>query len=441
MKPGARIQAAIELLAAIEVGSAPADRTVDAYFRARRYAGSGDRSAVIELVYAVLRHRAGLDWRAPGEGGEAPDAAARRRVLAALVVLEGTNPAALATLFEDGPHSPGPLTSGELALLAALATPVAGDIPDWVRGNYPEWLDQALRERFGEALPAETAALNARAPVDLRVNRLKAPREDVLDRLAGDGIEAAACPLSPLGVRLAARTRITGHPLFREGAVEVQDEGSQVAALLAGVRPGEQVVDLCAGAGGKTLALAAEMANRGQVYACDRDARRLGRLAPRLVRAGAHNVQRRRLLGLEDPWLATVAGKADRVLIDAPCSGSGAWRRNPDAKWRLTPAALDDHVANQRALLDAGARLVRPGGRLVYVTCSLLAAENEAQVEAVLSRTPEYRPLPASAVWAETLGGTCPAPDPWLVFTPLRNGTDGFFIAVLERADAPEATG
>ena len=438
MRPGARIQSAIELLAEIEDGQRPADRLIEGYFRRRRFAGSGDRAAIVGLVYATLRRRAGLDWWIARAGGAESDgeAGARRRLLAALLHLEGHSAADVEGLFDGGRYAPRPLGPEERALLARLAEVgrEAAPIPDWVSGNYPQWLDQALRSRFGERLGEEMRALGERAPVDLRVNSLKAERPAVLERLRADGIAAEPCRLSPLGIRLAERVRITAHPIFSQGLAEIQDEGAQLVALLVDARPGAQVVDLCAGAGGKTLALAAAMENRGQVYACDTGVRRLERMAPRLQRAAVRNVQTRRLKGAGDPWLAALEGRADRVLLDTPCSGSGAWRRNPDAKWRLTPQVLAAHVEAQRGLLDQARRLVRPGGRLVYATCSLLECENEDQVEDFLARHPDFRLLPIGGVWSETVGGSCPSARPSLMLTPGRDGVDGFFAAVLQRS-------
>ncbi len=441
MRPGARIQSAIELLGQIEDREAPADRVVDGYFRRRRFAGSGDRAAILALVYAVLRRRAELDWRLERAGGEAVPAGprARPRVLAALALIEGREGPEIEALFDGARFAPPPLEEAERALLAALLAALASRageapaMPAWVRGNYPKWLADELAARFGDDLDDEARALNERAPVDLRVNRLKAGREAALERLRRDGVEAEPCRLSPLGIRLGRRARVTDRPAYRQGLVEVQDEGSQLVALIVGARPGEQVVDLCAGAGGKTLALAAEMANRGQLYACDVSAQRLARMAPRLQRAGVRNVQARHLGAEDERWLEALDGKADRVLLDAPCSGSGAWRRNPDAKWRLTPGELAAHAETQARLLARAARLVRPGGRLVYATCSLLRPENEARVEAFLAAHGGFRVLPVAEAWAESVGGVCPTDEPMLMLSPGRHGVDGFFVAVLAR--------
>ncbi len=437
MRPGARVAAAIEILSEIESGAAPADRAFARYFRTRRYAGSKDRGAVSDLVYGVLRRRGELEWRL--SGGAVPPASAQaapkgRRLLLAQLALEGHAAHDIAGLFDGEHHAPPPLDGGERDLVSVLEATRTNAPPDWAAGNYPAWLDEALRRRFGADLLPELVALNGRAPLDLRVNTLKAKREQVLDRLSADDIDAAPCPLSPHGIRLSQAAAITPHSIFRDGWVEVQDEGSQIVALLAGATPGMTVVDLCAGAGGKALALAAAMENRGQIFACDVSRRALDRLAARRNRAGVRNLQVQLLSDQRGAAaLADAHGLADRVLLDVPCSGSGAWRRNPDAKWRLTPAALDAHAARQRRLLSEGAALVRPGGRLIYATCSVLPGENEDQVDAFLAANADFVTRPVAEVWREVLPGDCPARGETLLLTPHRTDTDAFFVAVLDR--------
>lgn len=424
MTPGARLAAACELLdLAGQAGAA--DREVQAYFRARRYAGAKDRAWISEAVFMAERREAELRFLL-GEG-----ASARIRMLAALL-LDGRLTLPDLTMLCDGSgHAPAPLAEAERDLLAAALAHPAADRPDWVRGGYPLWLEAELRRRFGAELVAEMAALKARAPLDLRVNTLKASRPDVLAGLRAAGFDAAPTPFSPVGIRLAGHPRIDRLELAREGLVETQDEGSQLAALLVEARPGMTVVDLCAGAGGKCLALAAEMQGQGELVASDADAARLRRLEPRLARAGAGWVS---VLG---PKAATrrLAGRADRVLLDVPCSGSGTWRRQPWARWRLGPEELARDRRLQAELLEAGAALVRPGGRLVYVTCSLLPCENEDAVAAFLAGHPDFETWPIGAIWASTIGGAPPEPDDWLRLSPLRHGTDGFFVAVLRRKE------
>jgi 16S rRNA (cytosine967-C5)-methyltransferase len=435
MTPGARIEAAIELLQQIDEGRVPADDIVGEYFRRHRFAGAKDRAAISEHIYAVLRQRAMLDWWIAREGqGLAADA--RRRMLAALALIEAWTPEAVASACDGDRFRPSPLDQKEQKLVGALAGRKLEhrDMPPWVRGNYPEWLEPHLEAVFGRSLPRETAALNAPAALDLRVNRLKADDRDKLRaRLMRDGIEAARTPLSPLGLRVFERIPLATLEVFREGLVEVQEEGSQLAALLADARAGMRVVDFCAGAGGKTLALAAEMQNRGHLVACDVSATRLERATQRLRRAGASIVQRVPLESARDKWVKRHARSFDRVLVDAPCTGTGTWRRNPDAKWRLKPADLAELTALQAEILDSAARLAKPGGRVVYVTCSLLGEENEAQIERFLAAHGDFKLLPIAEIWRARIGGEPPAGE-MLRLTPARNGTDGFFVAVLERA-------
>jgi 16S rRNA (cytosine967-C5)-methyltransferase len=427
MTPAARIAAAVELLISIETGGA-ADRQVAAFFRSRRFAGAKDRTAITEQVYAILRQRGALGWRLRQARAEPSP---RNLVLAALAA-DGASE--ISALFDGSRFGSVPLDAGEQALLGRLRAQAQESLPDWARGAYPEWLDGELRDRFGPDLMAEMQALLQRAPVDLRVNRLKGNRGEAEAALAAIGIAAAPTPYSPLGLRLAGRADLARQVVFQSGLVEPQDEGSQLVALLVDAKPRMQVVDLCAGAGGKTLALAAEMQNRGQIYACDADARRLGRLAPRLERAGARNVQVHRLAGEGDALLAELAGKIDRVLLDVPCSGTGAWRRQPAARWRLTAADLERDRTLQAGMLERAAGLVKPGGRIVYATCSLLPSENERQVQAFLARHVEFTVLPVGGIWADAVGAALPdGCESYLRLTPHRQGTDGFFAAALQR--------
>jgi 16S rRNA (cytosine967-C5)-methyltransferase len=438
MTPGARIEAAIELLHAIEEERRPADDIVAAYFRRHRFAGAKDRAAMSQHIYAVLRQRAALDWWIAREGRGLPHDA-RRRLLAALVLIEGWTLRAIDEACDGDRFRPTPLAPPEKRLLEALPPEKIEhkDMPPDVRGNYPAWLHPHLEAVFGRGLQREVAALSGTAALDLRVNRLKAEdREKVRAALAREGVDAARTPLSPLGLRLFERVPLGTLETFRSGFVEVQDEGSQLAALLADARPGMRVVDFCAGAGGKTLALAAAMENRGHLVACDIAAKRLERATERLRRAGASIVQRVPLASARDKWVKRHAQGFDRVFVDAPCTGTGTWRRNPDAKWRLRPEDLAELTALQAEILDSAQRLVKPGGRLVYVTCSLLAEENEQQVAHFLAAHPAFWLLPVGPVWRAVMGTAPPAEGEMLRLTPGRHGTDGFFVALIERAAA-----
>jgi len=436
MTPGARAQTAIELLDALPADG-PADQFLSRYFRSHRYIGSKDRRAVAQLVYDVLRRRSQLDWWADdgGDNGAAPGN--RLRVIAVLALIERWDAAAIAEAFDGGRYRPQALDDTEIAALQRIADDGNGlDAPDQsdaVRCNYPAWLEPELRTSLGGDLAGELAALLEPAPVDLRVNRIKGSRGRAQAMLAEEGVETQPTPYSPDGLRLGARRTLPALKAFNQGFVEVQDEGSQLAALLVDARPGHAVADYCAGGGGKTLAFAATMENRGRIIACDTDERRLAAVGPRLARAGI-SIAEGALLDEAGQGEGLDPGVFDRVLVDVPCSGTGAWRRSPDAKWRFTEAALADEVARQRIILAAAADLPTPdGGRLVYVTCSILAAENERQIDWFLAARPDYALLPIGEIWTAAVGGAAPGPGPTLRLSPARTGTDGFFVAVLER--------
>ncbi|HYJ53116.1 MAG TPA: RsmB/NOP family class I SAM-dependent RNA methyltransferase [Allosphingosinicella sp.] len=391
MTPSARTQAAIELLdeiiEAARGGGAAADTLVSRYFKTRRYAGSKDRRAVRDLVFRAIRR-----------AGERPVSGR-----AAMLGLAQDMPELLDT-FDGSPHGP--------------ASPEA-DEPAAAPGIAPAW----IVDRFDPAITgAELEALLGRAPLDLRVNRLKGSRADALAQIP----DAEPSPLSPLGLRLPDGRRVEESDAWRDGLIEIQDEGSQLLCLGCEASPDMLVVDLCAGAGGKTLALAAEMANSGRIVASDTDRGRLARMDPRLQRAGVTIVEPKLLdPAREQAMLVDLAGQADLVLVDAPCSGSGTWRRNPETRWRLTPERLDRLTALQARLLDIGATLLKPGGRMVYAVCSLLSSEGRDQAASLTARSslvPEPVPIAAG-----TPSGT------GLLLTPARDQTDGFFVARWQR--------
>ena len=437
MTPAARIAAAIEILEQVDAAKAPADKTVTAYLRARRYIGAKDRRAIGQRVFGLLRAQARLDWWCAR--ADLAAAQARHRVLAGLVLIDGECAEVASALFDGGLYSPSALEPGERAAIEGLAgqSLVHPEQPTWVRLECPEWLLPDFEAAFGTDAEAELESLLDEAPLDLRVNGLKGEREAARRALAGAGIESAPTPVSPLGLRVSGRRAVTATEAFQTGLVEVQDEGSQLLALLADARPGLAVCDLCAGAGGKTLALGAAMGGQGRLVAADVEPGRLAAAKPRLRRAGLSGVELHRLEAGEDPWLAAQAGGFDRVLVDAPCSGTGTWRRSPDARWRLAPSRLEALQATQDQLLRTAAALVALGGRLVYATCSLLPTENEARVAAFLAAQPGFAPLPVETVWAEVLGAGPPVDASHaggLRLTPRRHGTDGFCLAILERA-------
>jgi 16S rRNA (cytosine967-C5)-methyltransferase len=434
--PGARVAATIELLDEIVSRSdRPADLVANAFFRARRFIGGGDRRAVSERVWGILRRHGQLRWWLERVGARL---SARTIVAADLLLVDGQSLEQLQAMFDGGRYRPAPLDDAEIQALHQLQGHTLGHPgqPDWVRLNVQEWVAPHLKEAYGDAWGREIAALEMPPPVDLRVNRLKATVEEAREALHREGIETEPMRYAPDGLRLKRRLSVVAGEAFQSGLVEVQDEGSQLVAGLVDARPGMQIADYCAGAGGKTLAIAAGMNNKGRVVAMDVLETRLDRSAQRLRRAGAHNVERRALGPDNRKWLKRQAGAFDRVLVDAPCTGTGTWRRNPDARWTLRPEDLAELVPKQADILDAAARLVKPGGALVYATCSVLPAENERQVEAFLERHPDFEAVPVSQVWQEALGGDPPSeigPGPYLRLSPLRHGTDGFFAATLTR--------
>ena len=394
MTPPARVQAAIDCLDAIihaaREGGAAADTLIARYFQTRRYAGSKDRRAVRELIYAVVRSI-----------GERP-ATGRSAMLA----YARAHDAALLDLFDGGPHSPAAPVPGE-----AEARP----------GAAPAWLVERLRARFGDDTDAQLSALLDRAPLDLRVNTAKATRDAVAAEIDADPV-----PLIDTALRVRGDLNVETLPAYHDGRIEVQDAGSQFAAAACEARSGETVLDLCAGAGGKTLALAATMQGQGRLIAADTDRARLRQLEPRAVRAGATIETRLLDPGKEAPALNDLRGRCNLVLVDAPCSGTGTWRRNPEARWRLTPDRLARFVAEQGRLLTLAATFVKPGGRLIYVVCSLLPDEGEGVIDAFLAQTTDFNSLSIR----NPLGG---APVSKVVLTPVLQGCDGFFLGGLTR--------
>jgi 16S rRNA (cytosine967-C5)-methyltransferase len=409
MQPSARIQSVIELVQGLAQTAMPADRALRGYFRARRHAGSKDRADISAKFFAVLRRRASFAWRMGSEDA--------RSLVAAALMADGLPAAAVAALFDGSKYGPAPLDAREMR---ALEHPPQGEPPEWVRGEYPEFLHGELVRAYGGELPAAMAAMQARAPVDLRVNTLKSSREMVEAALAKQGFAVFRTPLSPWGLRLQpgeGLAKLGTSALFEGGAFEFQDEAAQVAALLCGARPGMTVLDLAAGAGGKTLALAAAMENKGEIVAYDIAPKRLHQLEARAERAGASIIR---------TMMQPPQGRFDIVLVDAPCGGTGTWRRQPELRWRINPARLDELARIQDELLERAAGLVAPGGRLVYATCSVLPRENQDRIEAFLARHPEFAPVAAQAVFS-AVGGL----SDYFIAAPHTTGTDGFFAAVM----------
>jgi 16S rRNA (cytosine967-C5)-methyltransferase len=417
-----QLEAIVDALTVVLPAREPADALLRRFFREHKNLGQRDRGVVADTVYAALRRRRLLE-------SVTPAATPREIALATLVKIQGVGLGQVESAIS--PEEKAWLTSLKVLDLDSLPFAVRADLPDWVIAR--------LRPVMGEEeLLALARGLQDPAPLDLRVNTLKAPREGVLDRLAFDAIEAAPTRHSPLGVRVRGKPALNQHPMFLDGAVEVQDEGSQLLGMLVEPRRGEMVVDFCAGAGGKTLQMGAAMGSTGRIYAYDVSEKRLDHLAPRLKRSGLSNVFPQRIANENDAKVKRLRGKIDRVLVDAPCTGLGTLRRNPDLKFRQTEAGLAELNAKQRAILAAAASLVKPGGRLVYGTCSLLREENEAIVEEFLAAHPDFRIVPAGPI-LEHAGVKLALPGQYLRLYPHVHGTDGFFAAVMDRAPAAKA--
>lgn len=421
MTPAARLQGAIDVMEALANTDQPLDRLLRDWFRTRRYAGSKDRAAITECVFAIQRHRATLAWRMRDDSP--------RALAIASLLKAGETPECY---FTGVGHAPAPLSEAERA---AVAAPTSGEPPTHVRGEFRPFVESELARAFGPDLLEEMLSLQDRAPLDLRVNTLKRERNEVLAALRAREFAAEATPFSPWGIRVAsgAGSAMLGRSaMFESGAFEFQDEAAQIAALLCRVKPGERVLDLAAGAGGKSLALAAQMQNRGEIVACDIRQTALQQLAIRAARAGATNI---RTFLVES---SLPDGPFDAVLVDAPCSGTGTWRRQPELRWRLTPELLAARIAMQDRLLDQAASRVRSGGRLIYATCSILPCENEDRVAAFLARHRDYTVQPCADVLRESLGPPS-GMGQFFRASPRSTGTDGFFAAILLRnaATAP----
>lgn len=442
MTPGARYQAAIDLIDQLAQTQMPLDRLFANWAKSHRYAGSKDRRAIKDNVFELMRWRGHLKSVAGAETG-------RALMIAYLACAVQMDRAQLAALFDGQGYNPSELLSQEIEMFDRAS---ALGLPDF--DPLPDWLDAALWQSApGVTLEDELKAMTRRAPVDLRINTLKSDREEVLTWFSSDSIPVSQPGLHALALRIDEKAgdrafiNLRDSQLFRDGKIEFQDLSTQVASALVDARPKMQVLDLCAGAGGKTLALAAAMENQGQIFATDISKSRLKELRRRAERAGVRNLQVDMIKDWQtvsegpDPDFADRTGAFDRVVLDVPCSGSGVWRRSPDNKWRLTPKSLDGYEQAQAALLRRGAALVKPGGRLAYITCSLLKSENSDQVQRFIGSQPDFEPVPLGTVWPEVaalnrevLGTTIqPQSDGSLLLTPESANTDGCFVAILQR--------
>jgi 16S rRNA (cytosine967-C5)-methyltransferase len=436
MTPGARIQAAIEVMEHVQSTwggnrRVPVDGLLSDYFKGRRYIGSKDRGAISELVYYCLRFGGTLEWHIEQCDRQVTP---RRVVLVALLFKEpALTRAEITELFDGSKYAPTPITDQEQVMLSRCEGRdfMPENMPNPARYNYPDWMEGRLKEAFRNELPEAMTALNEQAPVDLRANLLKIrDRSDLILALDREGHFGVPTPVSPIGVRLKKRIAAFNTESFRDGMFEMQDAGSQAVALLVQAKPGQKVIDFCAGAGGKTLAIAATMQNKGRILAWDNSATRLAQMGKRLARAGVSNVQTHVLRDETDPYLKRHLASADWVMVDAPCSGSGTWRRNPDLKWRFTVDDLLELKATQLRILTNAARLVKPGGRLVYVTCSVFPDENFLVVKQFLGGNARFRVEAPDKLWSNhrvVRDGVGPC----IQLSPHKDGTDGFFAAVL----------
>ena len=436
--PSARLSAAIDILEAIENSDKAANKVMSSYFRSRRYAGSKDRRAVKNSVFNIIRHRARLDWWLSSALGNM-EPTARLRALASILILDKKKPEEIKSLFFDAPYSPGHLTLKEKELINSLAGKALHHqaMPIGVIYEVPEWIDKILQNQWGESYQIEMRELNGIAPVDVRVNTGRVSRNQAQKSLRINDIKTEPTNFSPIGLRLNERADLEKTKAFKKGLIEIQDEGSQLVALLCEAKPGMKVIDYCAGAGGKTLALANCMAlqgikiNNGSLIACDVSQKRLSCVDDRLRRAGVHKIDKLVL----DSIGATkkLEGSADRVLVDVPCSGTGSWRRHPESRWKLTRPLLDKYIAEQKKILTASAGLIKRGGRLIYSTCSLLEQENQRQIATFLEEHPDFILLPIKEIWARCVKTKCPTENKDLLLSPATTNTDGFYCAVMER--------
>ena len=427
MRPAAHVQASIELLDELSTSRTPADRLMAGYFKQRRYIGSKDKAAISENFYAVLRQKLSLEYLLD----EAGLGSHSRLLIALLKKLEGAD---LASLFNGERFSPVALRTEQLQAFSKIKSDSLNAAPLNVRLNVPDWIAPRLLDALGERYETEMQASNQRATTDIRVNTLKASVAQLSDTLSRAGYDFSRSELSPWGIRFESRVALFGMDEFRKGCFEVQDVGSQLLALLSNVRAGQKVVDFCAGAGGKTLAMAAMMENKGSIYACDVHSKRLEQLLKRCKRAGVHNVRSHCLSSEHDKWVKKHVEIADLVLIDAPCTGTGTWRRSPDSRWNLSQDSLKNLVALQKSILDSASRLVKPGGKLLYATCSLLREENEHQIDEFLQRNEAFKALDLELPqFLQDNTARFIAHGHELRTFPALSGTDGFYVACLER--------
>ncbi len=424
MKPSARVQACIEIFEKIETAKVPMDAVVGDYMRGRRYIGAKDRANIAERVYGIMRARARLGWWIERAGAKVTP----RNLLLAWLILTGVSTEdSLKEFFDGGKFSAPEINNDDLELFHRLKgkTLDSADMPEAVRAECPPEYEAVLREYFGDDFLKELQAMQDSAPLDMRANVFLMDREKVKDALAKSGVEVDETPFSPWGLRARGKVFLSKTKAFLKGWVEIQDEGSQMIAAVCDVKPGMQVLDFCAGGGGKTLALGAAMMRKGRIVAMDLDERRLAKGKERFRKAQIADIIEVRPLSddKQRKWLKRQKETFDVILLDVPCTGTGTWRRNPDTRWKQHGPGLEELVKIQAEILDKVASSAKKGGRIVYATCSILPAENEEQVEAFLKRNADFKVKPVE----ERLG------NPYMRLTPLRHNTDGMFAAVLEK--------
>ncbi|MBN8531053.1 MAG: RsmB/NOP family class I SAM-dependent RNA methyltransferase [Alphaproteobacteria bacterium] len=432
MTPSAHLQSAIDALQLVLAFTSPADAELKRYMKNRRYIGAKDRSEITRRVYHVLRHKGSLAWWIT-QGGGTPTP--RALALMSLRFEKNMQTDSIAALCDGSDYAPAPLTANETRILESTeGKPLAqAAMPDWDRMNYPRWMDAQVKDAFGEHAEAEMSALHREATTDIRVNTLHADREAMMKELQKAGMACEPTLYSPIGLRLSARLPLHTLPVFKQGWFEIQDEASQLAAQLAGAKPGQKVIDLCAGAGGKSLAIAACMKNEGRLLALDTSEPRITECKLRMRRAGVHNGQTKLIASESDDFLKRHRDSADLVVLDVPCTGTGTWRRNPDLLWRYGEKNLEQLRQTQQRIFAAGAKLVKPGGRLAYLTCSFLNGENEDQVSAFLNTHPAFEIIPVATLWHDAFGTPCPITQDALRLSPAAHHCDGFFGCYLQR--------
>lgn len=427
MQAPAQLQATIELLDDVFETRYPADRAMAAYFKQRRYIGSKDKAVISEYFYTVLRRKLSFEYLIESVG-LTPNS---RRLAAVLLTSLGLK---IEDFFTGQKHAPVQLSESDFRFLEKVSMTDLDTAPEYIQLNVPLWLEDKLRRSLGDDFAAEMQASNQQATTDIRVNTLKSTRKQVTHMLSKSDLHPKNTSLSPWGLRFDKRLALFGLDAFKQGWFEIQDEGSQLLALVSGVKAGDKVVDFCAGAGGKTLAMSAMMQNKGTIYACDVHTKRLEQLTIRARRAGAHNLRTHVLSSEHDKWVKKHKEIADVLLIDAPCSGTGTWRRSPDSRWNLTPEALTNLVELQASILESAKRLVKPGGRLLYATCSLLMEENEDQIRNFLNKNKEFNIVLNAFSDMALDANLVQITENNLRSFPAKTGTDGFFVSVLERA-------